>query len=243
MSDHKALTRVEVKDADKGEVVAVFATLEVVDLDNDYTVKGAFEDGAAVRISAYGHMSWQGMLPVGKGTIREVGKEAVMEGRFFLDNADAASTFNVVKELGDLQEWSYGFDPVEYSFGEIDDKPVRFLQKLKVHEVSPVLLGAAGPGRTRTLAAKSALKFDTHAESVLAEIDELIERFPEVITFRTTQGKSRLSEHSVEFLARVEARLKQLIAFRDEPPSTDDNSDDELERIYAQFVALNTQGA
>src|SRR5688572_18940203 len=101
MSDHKSLTRVEVKDADKGEVVAVFATLEVVDLDNDYTVKGAFENGAKVRISAYNHSSWQSTLPIGKGTIREVGKEAVMEGKFFLDNPDSAATFNVVKELGD----------------------------------------------------------------------------------------------------------------------------------------------
>ena len=67
----KSLGRFEVKDADKGQVAAVFSTFDVVDLDGDVTKSGAFEDGAEVVISAYGHQSWQGMLPVGKGTIRQ----------------------------------------------------------------------------------------------------------------------------------------------------------------------------
>src|SRR5687768_2644954 len=118
--DRKGLARVEIKDADKGEVACVFATLDVVDSDGDVTTKGAFENGAPVRISAYGHTSWEGALPVGKGKIREVGKEAVMDGKFFMDTAGGRDTFTVVKELGEegLQEWSYGYDPVEYKFGE-----------------------------------------------------------------------------------------------------------------------------
>ena len=36
-------------------------------------------------ISSYGHKSWDGKLPVGKGTIQVVGNEAVLNGRFFLD--------------------------------------------------------------------------------------------------------------------------------------------------------------
>lgn len=154
--DTKALGRVEIKDADQGSVAAVFATLDAIDSDQDVTVAGAFEDGASVRISAYGHQSWTGALPVGKGTIRVVGKEAILDGQFFMDTTAGRDTFTVVKELGVLQEWSYGYDPVEFSFGEQDNQQVRFLQKLKVYEVSPVLLGA-GIG-TRTLTAKSASK-------------------------------------------------------------------------------------
>ena len=58
--------------------------------------------------------------------------------------------------MGDLQEWSYGFDIVKAKSGQFEERDVRFLEKLLVHEVSPVLLGA-GIG-TRTLSAKSGAK-------------------------------------------------------------------------------------
>jgi len=149
----KTLSRVTVKDAAKGEVTAVFATLNSIDSDGDVTLPSAFEEGCPVRISAYGHQSWQGALPVGKGTIRTVGNEAILDGQFFMNTAHGRDTFEVVKELGSQQEWSYGYDPVEFHFGEFEGKQVRFLAKQKVHEVSPVLLGA-GVG-TRVLAAKA----------------------------------------------------------------------------------------
>lgn len=150
----KSMARVEVKDAERGEVTCVFAKLGVVDHDGDVTLPGAFEDGAEVRISAYGHNSWMGELPVGKGKIRVVGDEALCDAQFFMDTSHGRDTFLVVKEMGPLQEWSYGYDPLEYSFGDQDGQQVRFLKKQLVHEVSPVLLGA-GLG-TRTVSAKSA---------------------------------------------------------------------------------------
>lgn len=168
--DTKALGRVEIKDADQGLVTAVFATLGVVDSDGDVTVDGAFEDGAQVRISAYGHTSWGGALPVGKGAIRVVGKEAILDGQFFMDTTAGRDTFTVVKELGPMQEWSYGYDAAEFSFGEQDGQRVRFLQKQKVYEVSPVLLGA-GIG-TRTLAAKAACKGAVRTHSTETSADE-----------------------------------------------------------------------
>jgi HK97 family phage prohead protease len=146
--------RVEIKDESKGLVTAVFATFNTVDSDRDVTLPGAFEDGAEVPISAYGHTSWEGRLPVGKGVIRQTKTEAILDGEFFMDTTHGRDTFMTVKRLGALGQWSYGYDPVEYSFGEFEGGKVRFLSKQKVHEVSPVLLGA-GVG-TRTLAAKSA---------------------------------------------------------------------------------------
>jgi HK97 family phage prohead protease len=158
MSEHtKALTGVEIKDAAKGTVEAVFATLDVVDHDGDITLKGAFQDGAPVRISAYGHKTWDGALPVGRGTIRAGDTDAVLEGKFFLNSQPGRDTFETVKEMADLQEWSYGFDIVESEDGDHEGQKVRYLKKLKVHEVSPVLLGA-GVG-TRTLAVKDAQAF------------------------------------------------------------------------------------
>ncbi|MFI7643733.1 HK97 family phage prohead protease [Nonomuraea sp. NPDC049400] len=153
--DTKSL-RVEIKDADRGEVRAVFSTFNAIDSDNDVTLPGAFEDGAPVRISAYGHTSWQGALPVGKGVIRQTDEGAVLEGQFFMNTAHGRDTFATVKELSEagLQEWSYGFDITNAEPGEWNGKSVRLLKKVKVHEVSPVLLGAGV--NTRTLSAKSA---------------------------------------------------------------------------------------
>jgi hypothetical protein len=151
--DSKGL-HVEVKDAAKGLVKAVFSTFNVIDSDKDVTRPGAFDDGAEVPISSYGHTSWGGALPVGKGVIKTTDSEAILEGQFFMDTTHGKDAFLTVKELGGLGQWSYGYDPEEYSFGEFDGQKVRFLDKLKVHEVSPVLVGA-GVG-TRTLTAKSA---------------------------------------------------------------------------------------
>jgi hypothetical protein len=236
----KTFTRVEIKDEDKGEVTAVFATLGVIDADGDVTVKGAFDNGAKVRISAYGHSSWNGTLPVGKGSIREVGDEAILDGRFFLDTPAGADTFKVVKELGadGLQEWSYGYDPVEYSFGEFEEQQVRFLNKLKVHEVSPVLLGA-GVG-TRLLTAKSGMKFGEHVEAVMADVDALTTRAAEVVALRSEKGKA-ISDVSADLLGRLTAsvkRLEELLA----GPATDTTADD-VAREFARYVSLTSQGA
>lgn len=159
MSFTKAGPPVEVKviDEAKGEVEAVFATLNVVDKDKDVTLPGAFGD-QNVRISAYNHQSWSGELPIGKGKIRERGDEAILSGQFFMDTMKGRDTFNVIKGLGDLMEWSYGYDITKRSEGKWpqgDEKgeDVQFLEGLKVHEVSPVILGAGVD--TRTLSAKS----------------------------------------------------------------------------------------
>ncbi len=241
MNVTKSLSRVEVKDADKGEIVAVFATLGVIDSDGDVTVKGAFTADAPVVISAYGHTSWQGVKPVGKGVIREVGDEAILEGSFFLDTVEGRDTFTVVKELGGLglQEWSYGYDPVKFSFGEFEGQRVRFLEELKVHEVSPVLKGA-GQG-TRVVAAKSGDKktFAEHIESVVADVDALVDRATSVVALRAEKGKA-ISDTSTEVLARLNTSLKRLTDLLTEPAP--DTTTDEFRREYARFVAL-TQGA
>lgn len=149
----KNLRGVEIKNADKGEVSAIFATFDVIDKDGDVTLRGAFTDGQEVRISAYGHASWQGALPVGKGTIRETADGAVLEGQFFMNTTAGRDTFQVVKELGGQQEWSYGFDVVKESYGDFDGRRVTFLEELRVHEVSPVMVGAGE--NTRTMSVKS----------------------------------------------------------------------------------------
>lgn len=145
---------VEVKDADKGLVTAVFCTFDVIDHDGDVIAPDAIADGTAVRISAYGHKSWEGAMPVGKGVIRVTSTEAILEGQFFLGTTAGKDTFELVKQMGDLQEWSWGFDVLDAEPATVDGRNVRRIKRTEVHEVSPVLLGAGL--YTRTLATKSA---------------------------------------------------------------------------------------
>ncbi|WP_164551680.1 HK97 family phage prohead protease [Streptomyces sp. WAC 01529] len=167
MMERKSLSGgLEIKDAEKGIVSAVFSTMNVRDHDGDYTREDAFTDGAPVVISAYGHKSWDGAPPVGKGVIRVKGKRAVLEGQFFMNTTAGRDTFETVKELAKdgLGEWSYGFDINKYSFGEEKDQPVRYLEAVTVHEVSPVLLGAGI--NTRTLSTKGRAVDDDQLRTV-----------------------------------------------------------------------------
>src|SRR2546428_295846 len=102
-----------IKSEARGEVEAVFATFNVKDKDGDWTLPGAFTDGAEVLIGAYGHSSWGGQLPVGKGTIRTTAKDARLQGKFFLDIPSGHDHFIVARELRARQQWSYGFDVQE----------------------------------------------------------------------------------------------------------------------------------
>ena len=154
---------IELKETDQeqGSFRAVFSTFNVPDLDNDVTLPGAFEEGQKVRIAYWGHR-WHD-LPVGRGVIGSDGEKAWVDGKFFLDTQAGLETYKTVKNLAELQEWSYGFDIEESESGRFEDQDVRFLKKLRVHEVSPVLLGA-GIGTMTTVIKGAKEENDTASE-------------------------------------------------------------------------------
>jgi len=84
---------------------------------------------------------------VGRGTIRAEKDRAVLEGQFFLTTEGGKETFEVIKQMEELQEWSYSLDDIET--GLVSDLPEdlqganRAIRKVKVIEVSPVLAGAS----------------------------------------------------------------------------------------------------
>lgn len=168
--EHKNLS-VTLKADEEGSVKAVFSTLNVIDKDGDVTLPGAFTS-ERVNIAAWGH-NW-GALPAGDGVIREAKEEAVFEGSFYLGTPQGDATYQTLKqrhERGFSQEWSYGFDVIEAEPGVVDGKEVRLLKKLKVYEVSPVMVGA-GEG-TRTLAMKGLdVSFDEHTDQMLKAFGE-----------------------------------------------------------------------
>jgi hypothetical protein len=235
MTTRKICSRVEIKDEDKGEVAAIFSTLNVIDKDGDVTRPGAFDDGAKLVISAYGHTSWSGALPVGSGQIRVTKTEAIMDGQFFLDTGDGADTFTTVKRLAadGLGEWSYGYDPLKYSFGEFQEQSVRFLDKLFVHEVSPVLLGAGVD--TRTLTAKG-MRFGDHGQALITEIDDFLDR-----ALRAAKGKPP-REESAALLRQVDEKIKRLAEVLGDPAPDDDTAaaqklQEDLAREFLKFAA------
>ncbi len=137
---------VEMKVDDEGHFEAIFSTFNVIDHDGDVTLPGAFDDGAEVIVGAYGHNTWSGALPVGKGVIKQTDKDARIVGAFWLNTKSGKEHHAVAKELGVKQEWSYGYDVK--GTGDVDALPDelqgadRVLTKLEVFEVAPVLRGA-----------------------------------------------------------------------------------------------------
>lgn len=189
----------DVKVTDTGEVTAQIAQFNVIDHDGDVTLPGAFTEGQPVRMSAYNHSSWGGALPVGKGTIHTDGDAAIFEGSFFMKTTAGRDTFEVVKELGELGQWSYGFDVIEASHGEQEGRVVQFLKQLDVTEVSPVLRGAGI--ETRTLSVKSAdelfgkgMTDEEYAEQVECACQALLKRGLAYPPSLVAAVKQRISE-------------------------------------------------
>jgi len=152
--EQKRISRFQIKQADEGRVIARFATLGVVDLDGDIIAPGAIGE-QQVKVSAFGHQSWQGQLPVGRGRTLERGNEALADLQFFTSTTHGSDTFNTIKGLGSLGEWSMGYEVTA------EDKPDekqraegvrRVLKRLKIFEVSPVFRGAGVA--TQTISAK-----------------------------------------------------------------------------------------
>ncbi|MFN0177177.1 MAG: HK97 family phage prohead protease [Gemmatimonadales bacterium] len=148
----KAFGGLAIKNADRGEVEAIVATLGVVDREGDIIRPGAIASGSKVKLSSYGHDAIYGAAPVGKGAVFVEGQRAIFRGRIFLATERGRETFTVLKELGAESEWSIGFRVVG---SEVPDEAqrrkgaARILTKLDLLEVSPVLIGAGiGTGTT-----------------------------------------------------------------------------------------------
>lgn len=249
----KALRSVEVKNAAEGRVKAVFATLDVVDKDGDVTVKGAFDEGAKVAISAYNHKSWEGAMPVGKGVIREEGNSVVLDGQFFLNTTHGRDAFETIKALsedGPGTEWSYGFDVLdsETPTHKMADDHRRTLKKMKVHEVSPVMVGA-GVG-TRVVEAKNNKTFAQQLQEVVASVKAVRERAADVMAMRAEKGKG-LGSESQDHVVELVREIRELSVVLDDSFAKNrgegddkafDSANAELRAAYLRFIRDNSEG-
>jgi len=144
--------------SEKGEGVAIIATLGVVDKDNDVAVAGAFGDQTVPVVPAH---DWR-KAPLGKAHIREQGNEVVAEVKLNLKTALGREWYEALRfdleHAPAKQQWSYGFSIPDGGAkdGVFENQPVRFLKKLNIHEISPVLLGAGVATRTVTMKGRTA---------------------------------------------------------------------------------------
>ena len=197
------------EDDDTGQIMAQFAVFNEEDSDGDVTLPGAFGK-QDVLMSPWGHAAWMGggsNLPVGKGSISEKGDKAIFEGQIFLDTESGRDHHTVLKQTQGQQEWSYGFQVLEASFGDHDGHEVRFLKKLKVMEVSPVMKGAGSD--TRTLVVKGRRKLSSQGEELLMEIEDYSLRLKSLAAMRGQDGRS-ISEANLATLQEVRTSLRGL---------------------------------
>ena len=133
-------------DDEKGNVEAVFSVFNNLDSDGDVVLPGAiksgFKDDQVPMVFAH---KWD--QPIGKGKIVQEDDKAVFKGKFFMGTEAGKEAYNLAKEMGDLQEWSFGFRINDYEVAPFqkdgqDEVDVRYLKDLEVFEVSPVFVVA-----------------------------------------------------------------------------------------------------
>ena len=159
---------------DSGEGVLVFATLNTIDKDGDVSLNGAFGEQVVPMVAAH---DWES-VPMGKARIYEADGEARADFALNLGTTLGRNWYNALKfDLDNppaLQNYSFGFSiPTGGSeMGEFDGQRVRFLKRVTVHEVSPVLLGAGVNTRTVELRGRdSRLDQSSVVANVLKTLD------------------------------------------------------------------------
>ena len=242
----KTITSNAIKALDEtGTGTALIATLNVEDSDGDVTLPGAFgkQDAKIVPAHDWSH------VPLGKAKIHEDGDDVLAEFKLNL-NIEAARDWHesLKHDLANgppLQEWSYGFAIEEASFGDFAGHEVRFLKKLKVREISPVLVGA-GVG-TRTVAVKSAegsesLRLADHIAQAMQTVEAVAERCKKIQIVRKESGQDLSQARYAELegmekaLEAIDTAAKALAELLKRGPEIDGH---EADLAFAEFTRVS----
>ncbi len=205
--ERKTIDGFEIKDADRGEVVALISTMNVVDRDRDVVLSGAIQDGATVKMSAYGHdVITEGKPPVGRGVISIEGDRVFLKGRYFMSTERGRDAFNTVREMGSDSEWSIGFAKDVLTAPLTNDWKAkgarRLIAGLQLFEASPVFMGANA--QTGTVSAK-ALETEPPPET---EPEPIPDPIPEPPTpLEEVRAELKSAREKVSTLEETEANL------------------------------------
>lgn len=142
--EQKFFRGLRVKSEPEGIVSAIVATPGAVDHDREIIEPGAIERARAA-VSDWGHNSLRDKQPVGVADVRPEKGRVVADIRLFMGTQRGRDTFEVLREMGELQEFSIGFRTLAErppTDAERQRGAVRVLTKLQVIELSLVLQGA-----------------------------------------------------------------------------------------------------
>jgi hypothetical protein len=225
----------------EGSVQAMFSIFNKRDEGNDVVLPSFFTDGQPIAMTPWGH-NW-GDLPPGKGVIRVLTEGAVFDGAFFMDTEQGVQHYRTVKNMGGLQEWSFGFSVKEASIGQFPDgneMPVRYLVKGETYEVTPCLVGMNRD--TFTLGIKSGLPYIEQGDAVLAAVRDLLGRSKSLADLRAKDGRV-LSEANrkrlgglLEALKSVQADIEDLLQSTEPPAKGAD-----LLREFVRYQEITAQ--
>jgi len=155
----KNMTVTEMDDAGKG--LALIANLNTVDHDGDTYAPGAFswKEQWAPLLTAHDRHG----MPFGKARVYEQGDKAYAELHLNLETQAGRDWHSALKfDLAtgkSVQEWSYGYNAIDFEFRADAQNRVRVLKQLDVHEVSTVVRGAGrGTGTIMVKGLNGALK-------------------------------------------------------------------------------------
>ena len=174
----------EIKNDEKGEVAAVFSVFDKIDSDGDIvnagSLKSGFKSGDVPMVWAH---KWD--MPIGKGQIEQDDNKATFKGQFFMDTESGREAYNLVKAMGELQQWSFGFKVDDSEYGKFkkdgseEEEDVRFLKGLTVYEVSPVLVGANQETYTMAIKSNTELLEELSGEKAVMTTESMNQPDPE----------------------------------------------------------------
>ena len=241
----------ELKDDAEGKVSAVFSVFNSLDSDGDVvlpgSIKSGFKSGDVPMVWAH---KWD--MPIGKGRIEEDEGKATFNGQFFLDTDSGQEAYKIVKNMGDMQQWSFGYrvndaERAPFKSANSDEEvDARYLKDLTVFEVSPVLVGANQ--ETYTMAIKSNKELiedlvEDEVKNVLGsesfEKEEESESSEEPVVAHNANAET--CEHCAKMLENPAVYLKELIDAQDseEEIEVSEKSQTFSEQVKDVLAALN----
>jgi len=239
------------KDDAEGKVSAVFSVFNSLDSDGDVvlpgSIKSGFKSGDVPMVWAH---KWD--MPIGKGRIEEDEGKATFNGQFFLDTDSGQEAYKIVKNMGDMQQWSFGYrvndaERAPFKSANSDEEvDARYLKDLTVFEVSPVLVGANQ--ETYTMAIKSNKELledlvEDEVKNVLGsesfEKEEESESSEEPVVAHNANAET--CEHCAKMLENPAVYLKELIDAQDseEEIEVSEKSQTFSEQVKDVLAALN----
>ena len=258
---HKTVN-ITTTDEVEGKVEAVFSVFNEIDSDNDVVLPNSIKSGYGDRgVAMVWAHDWKDVI--GRGQIVQDDNKAVFKGQFIMDTERGRDAYNTVKAMGDLQQWSFGYEVLESENGtfqkDSQDVEVRYLKDVKVWEVSPVLVGANQ--NTETVSVKehtdnneeitekeeketpkenTGKRFNTEVDELLIKLSAVLKRAKALTALRLSKEKT-LSDKSTEVLSELQDSLQEVYQDIDTLLDVAGSENDEKEDLDDTTLLLETE--